>query len=98
MSRVVDLGENVYARLYSCAHSEGRPAGAIIQFGGTIDDPSYDRDDVCCGGVNWCPECPGPTWLLKSLEPLHIEPSVRTTCSQHSERHGFIRDGKWVPA
>ena len=47
-----------------------------------------DNATVCCHD-----ECPGPTWELHSLDPLHVEPSVKTT-----SHHGFIRDGKWVPA
>lgn len=33
-------------------------------------------------------------WQLHSLDPLHIEPSVLCSCGDH----GFIRDGRWVPA
>jgi len=34
-------------------------------------------------------------WTLMSREPLHLEPSLRCRiCGDH----GWIRDGKWVPA
>lgn len=37
----------------------------------------------------------GPFWQVISWEPLHLEPSIlMKTCGCH----GFIRNGKWVPA
>jgi hypothetical protein len=36
------------------------------------------------------------SWQLVSKEPLHLEPSI--FCSHGCNFHGFIRDGKWVPA
>jgi hypothetical protein len=33
-------------------------------------------------------------WAVESWEPLTISPSVLCSCGDH----GFIRDGKWVPA
>lgn len=36
-----------------------------------------------------------PTWQLISEDPLHVEPSLLCkTCGDH----GFIRDGRWMPA
>lgn len=37
----------------------------------------------------------GRDWKLDSLEPLTISPSLLCMSCQH---HGFIREGKWVPA
>jgi len=37
----------------------------------------------------------GESWKIVSREPLTIEPSI--LCETHGV-HGFIRDGKWVPA
>lgn len=34
-------------------------------------------------------------WEIHSEQPLTISPSLLCTACQ---RHGFIRDGKWVPA
>ena len=34
-------------------------------------------------------------WTLESLEPLTLSPSL---LCRWCGRHGFIRDGKWVPA
>lgn len=33
-----------------------------------------------------------PKWEVKSLDPLHLEPSLLCNCGHH----GFIREGKWV--
>lgn len=35
------------------------------------------------------------TWQVQSLEPLTISPSVLCRTCGH---HGFLRDGRWVPA
>jgi hypothetical protein len=37
----------------------------------------------------------GPTWELLSEEPLTLSPSLACRNCGH---HGFIREGKWVPA
>jgi hypothetical protein len=37
----------------------------------------------------------GHGWHLESEEPLTISPSLLCRACGH---HGFIRDGKWVPA
>ncbi|TCO57128.1 DUF6527 family protein [Actinocrispum wychmicini] len=37
----------------------------------------------------------GPTWQVESWEPLTLSPSLFCrTCGDH----GFIREGRWVPA
>ena len=36
----------------------------------------------------------GPYWTVGSWEPLTLSPSLLCHCGDH----GFIRDGKWVPA
>jgi hypothetical protein len=35
-----------------------------------------------------------PTWTLESRDPMTLSPSLLCGCGHH----GFIRDGKWVPA
>jgi len=35
-----------------------------------------------------------PKWQVASYEPLTLSPSLLCNCGDH----GFIRDGKWVPA
>lgn len=64
----------------------------------------YDRmaaaGESCAGAVTF--DVPGvdvlgvrELWTVASLEPLHLEPSV--LCCLCGD-HGFVRDGKWVPA
>lgn len=36
-----------------------------------------------------------PSWSIDSEDPLTLSPSVLCTTCGH---HGFIRDGRWVPA
>jgi len=36
-----------------------------------------------------------PSWIVESMDPLTLSPSVLCTTCQH---HGFIRNGRWVPA
>ena len=54
---------------------------------------------LCIGSIRW--DAPGESdldkarWELKSLSPLHVEPSL--ACGACGD-HGFIRNGKWVPA
>jgi hypothetical protein len=36
-----------------------------------------------------------PSWAVESEDPLTLSPSVLCTTCGH---HGFIREGKWVPA
>lgn len=35
-------------------------------------------------------------WQITSLSPLTVIPSIDIECEAHC--HGFITDGKWVPA
>lgn len=57
--------------------------------------------DWCGGFIQWRrdPDRPeGPLWTLHSLEPLHVEPSIRCSCSDDGMSHGWIRGGAWEPA
>jgi hypothetical protein len=36
-----------------------------------------------------------PSWAVESMEPLTLSPSILCRTCGH---HGFIREGKWVPA
>lgn len=47
----------------------------------------------CLGTFQWNGTT-GPNWTLVSRDPLHVEPSILCGCGEH----GFIRDGKWIPA
>lgn len=71
----------------------------ILHKKGPNDNRGAYRDSAwCCGGVTLnvpgSEHFPGPKWELRSIEPLHIEPSVACGCGDH----GWIRDGKWVKA
>lgn len=90
-----DRGSGVFTSFFTCAHMEPNHSGCLVRFGGTLEDEGFDRDDICVGGISWCEQCQGATWELVSLDPLHVEPSIRTTCTNHPEHHGWIRDGKW---
>jgi len=97
MNGWISVGNDVWYKTHTCSHMDGS-SGALIRFGGGEDDEGYDHDTACVGGISWCSECRGPTWNLVSLDPFHVEPSIRTRCHNHLEHHGFIREGKWEPA
>jgi hypothetical protein len=72
----------------------------------TVTDPSTGQvsalwvSHVCSkhsgeGDASYIPlRGPNP-WTLEKLDPITISPSLlRTDCGDH----GFIREGKWVPA
>lgn len=49
----------------------------------------------CAGYVAFQPQRPGgATWTVENEDPLTISPSVLCDCGAH----GFIHDGRWVPA
>lgn len=58
-------------------------------------------DTLCFGSFGWrnpSPETmtkPDPLWTLHSLNPLTVTPSL--LCLD-CKAHGFITNGKWVPA
>jgi hypothetical protein len=63
-------------------------------------EPAQNNTDagVSAGGVNFenAPaHVKGPRWQLRQKDPLTITPSIHCqTCGLH----GFITDGRWVPA
>jgi hypothetical protein len=63
------------------------------------------QDGGWCGGVIFFRETEDehPIWELVSKKPLTVKPSVKCACLRNGNRddgmaHGFITDGKWVPA
>jgi hypothetical protein len=36
-----------------------------------------------------------PSWIVESRDPLTLSPSIQCRTCGH---HGFIRNGRWVPA
>lgn len=71
---------------FTTRQGDTEPSGALL--------PHRKPDgDWCVGGFDW--RGPGPNWTLVSMDPLHVEPSIHClSCGEH----GFIRDGKWIPA
>lgn len=95
MGERVDLGHD---------HSYSRVVDADLNWVGINQwhlDPA--TGDECVGGFvpfN-TPEAlavtvsTSPHWEVRSLDPLHLEPSLLCrVCGDH----GFIRDGRWEPA
>lgn len=100
---VIDLGHGHLLRFFKWSPDrdlnpqyEGIPddprAGAII------DHPAPDGS-TCSGAIPF----DTPTaralgkekvWQVESWEPLTVSPSVLCSCGDH----GFVREGKWVPA
>lgn len=94
----VDLGQGHLLSWIVAGEGDGTRIGAII-------DHKTPAGADCAGSVQWADSVwqrqhPESTvnrarWQLERLEPLTISPSVHClACGDH----GFIRDGKWVPA
>jgi hypothetical protein len=87
---VLDLGHDVLVKLTAREGYEG-PVGLI--------ETHRSAEGHGCGGsvtfdVPGAEGLGGPRWQVISLDPLHIEPSVLCSCGHH----GFIREGRWIPA
>lgn len=100
MKRLVapmDLGHEVEIEHFTYANDDDELPVGFIE-----NHARPDNGERCFGAVRFdTPEAhdayklPGPFWQVVSWEPLHIEPSVLCRICGH---HGFIREGKWVPA
>lgn len=67
-------------------HEDGNDCEGMV----TLDTPVH-RQLVARGSI----PAERPTWQVVSWEPLHLEPSIlRRECGLH----GWIRDGRWLPA
>lgn len=102
----IDIGDEHFIRYFQWAPDrdlnpqyEGIPD--VPKAGVIITHRSQDQSrEWCAAAVNFdLPEmrqiAPKRVyWELVSLEPLHVEPSIRCDCGDH----GFIRDGRWVSA
>lgn len=73
---------------------ETEPYGAHIWHrpGPKKRDPSA-MHGWCLGTFQWR-GMNGPNWTLESMSPLTVSPSILCSCGAH----GFIREGKWIPA
>ncbi len=90
MSNHIDIGHGVTISFYEY---KGVRAGLIEEH------PSPKSESGrCSGAVAFrIPENPGasPAWDVISADPLTLSPSLLCRTCGH---HGWIRDGKWVPA
>jgi hypothetical protein len=71
-----------------------------VLIGAMIEHKKPDGSD-CWGGIYFdTPEARAKLadgrnyWQVQSLDPLTVSPSVLCYCGDH----GFIREGRWVPA
>lgn len=89
MSKTIDLGNGHTGELLE---SDTHPSGyGVVVVHHTLPD------GTTCGHIASWDGSHGPdhTWTLVSIDPLHIEPSLLCMIC---DDHGFIRDGKWIPA
>lgn len=90
-----DLGHDVYWT--KSVDSEGQWIG-ILEWHECEAMQNTTDAGVSAGGVyfqNAPDHLKGPRWQLVTEEPLTITPSILCrTCGLH----GFIREGRWVPA
>jgi len=105
MSEPIDIGHGHTIRFTSWAPDrEFNPQYADlpdVDPWGLLVDHSKPDGSPCDGGVvTFASEAarrvdPGrPVWTVESMEPLTISPSLLCHCGDH----GFIRDGRWIPA
>jgi hypothetical protein len=89
--RTMDLGHSVLAQFYGL-HGSAESVKA-----GILYEHPDGKGGRCWGGVSFKGVNPADPrgWDVQSLDPLTISPSVLCLSCQH---HGFIREGKWVPA
>ena len=89
MSDGIDIGHGV--TIYFVQHS-----GADC---GLIEEHVDKNGHKCSGYVHFRDKPPAENqrrqWTVESRDPLTLSPSILCTTCGH---HGFIRDGKWVPA
>lgn len=80
-----DIGNGVSIEVRSI---DGVPKGVRYKH------PRADTGTPCDGYAPFKPDSEDG-WDVQSLEPLTISPSLLCRACGH---HGFIREGKWVPA
>lgn len=92
VSTFIDLGHRHYWRFIV--------DGSGDDVGGVLIHP-HPAGGWCGGAMMFrnfkFPQEGEMTWEVESLEPLTLSPSLR--CEQPGcNDHGFIREGRWVPA
>jgi hypothetical protein len=69
------------------------------QIVGIIEEHPGKDGARCSGYVKFRGRDPNPegrpSWVVEQEEPLTLSPSVLCTTCGH---HGYVREGKWVPA
>lgn len=83
-----DLGHGVS---YSWVSNQSGKRIGIIEWH-VCQDPD---GELSGGGVYFEMPGDGPRWQLESQDPLTISPSVLCV---RCGLHGFIKDGRWLPA
>lgn len=76
------------------------PADAVGPVGAIVVHRRPDDGTWCEGYVRFdvpgqSREPNGPRWQVESTEPLTLAPSLLCRACDH---HGFVREGRWVPA
>lgn len=101
MSIRVDLGHGVFAEPVghsaSCSHAQHNDHTVFgYDVCGIIVGHVHEDGQECFGSVGFCPECHKghDTWTVEKQDPLTLHPSIAAACGLH----GFIREGRWVPA
>ena len=102
----LDLGNDHYATFTAWApdrdlNPQYKDLPDVEHWGAIIEHPDKrDPSRLCTSGITFDGEVQrkmtpaAHLWTLVSLEPLHTEPSLLCICGDH----GFIREGRWVPA
>ena len=64
---------------------------------GLIESHTRPNGDECCGYVAFrhVPQDSKSSWVVEKEEPLTLSPSVLCKTCGH---HGYISEGRWVPA
>lgn len=103
MREIIDLGDGHTIRFIAFHPDRSIPANAE-RFRDIPDDEragaivahtsAQGRQCECYIGLNPSVSAPSFPWRVVSWDPLTLEPSLLCRCGDH----GFVRDGKWVPA
>ena len=95
-----DLGHDHWTKPWVYG-SGGVPGGVhVLHPKGPIVSGAYADSRYCLGSIAF--DLPaaadhghtGAVWQVQSMDPLTVSPSLACDCGDH----GFIREGKWVPA
>lgn len=95
MNSEIDLGHGVKA-IFFRSYASKKIIGAILTHPKSPQCTygAFFENGQCSGAIYWDEVTDRPQWKLKSLNPLHVDPSVQCKCKAW---HGFIHDGKSVP-